>query len=145
MAEAICNLGQRRAAWGMTAEAPGYRHERLIFGLNALKTRRRSLLQIAVCVVFAPPFSIAQEIRTVSPVSQTQANDFLLVSQVVANLVARNAERAKELESYTGRRTYRLEYHGFPGNLQSQMIVKVVYRARQQRNLRSFPKRAPSS
>lgn len=113
----------------MMAETPGYRSERRIFGLRALKTRRRSLLQIAVCVVLVPPFLLAQEIRTVAPVSQPQANDSLLVSQVVANLVARNAERAKELESYTGRRTYRLDYDGFPGNLQSQMIVEVVYRA----------------
>lgn len=92
-----------------------------------LKARRRSLL-LPVCVAAAPLFLLAQEIRPVSPVSQTQASN-LPVSQVVANLVAGDAERAKTLESYSGRRTYRLEYHGFLENLQSQMIVKVVYRA----------------
>jgi len=60
---------------------------------------------------------------------KNQANGSLTVSEVVANLVAGNAERAKALESYTGRRTYRLDYHGLPGNLQSEMIVNVVYRA----------------
>src|SRR5690242_19198617 len=109
------------------AEAPEYRPERWIFGLNVLKTRPRSLL-LSLCVAVAPVFLLAQEIRPVSPVSQTQASN-LSVSQVVENLVASNAERSKALESYTGRRTYRLDYHGFPGDLQSQMIVKVVYRA----------------
>ncbi|HEU5234120.1 MAG TPA: hypothetical protein VFU50_14750 [Terriglobales bacterium] len=111
----------------MMAEAPEYRHERWIFRLNVLKTRPRLLL-LSLCVAVAPVFLLAQEIRPVSPVSQTQASN-LSVSQVVANLVASNAERSKALESYTGRRTYRLDYHGFPGDLQSQMIVKVVYRA----------------
>jgi len=113
----------------MMAEAPGYRHARWIFGLEVLRPRPRSLLQTAVCVAVAPLFLLAQEIRPISPVSQTHAEDSLLVCQVVANLIARNAERAKALESYTGRRTYRLDYHGFPENLQSQMIVKVVYQA----------------
>lgn len=111
----------------MMAEAPGYRQERWIFGLNVLKTRPRSL-PLSLCVAVAPVLLLAQEIPPVSPVSQTQAGN-LSVSQVVANLVASNAERSKALESYTGRRTYRLDYHGFPADLQSQMIVKVVYRA----------------
>lgn len=74
-------------------------------------------------------FLSAQEMRPVYPSEKNQANGSLTASEVVANLVAGNAERAKALESYTGRRTYRLEYHGFPGNLQSEMIVTVAYRA----------------
>lgn len=109
------------------AEARGYRQERWIFGLKVLKTRSRSL-SLSLCVAVAPVLLLAQEIPPVSPVSQTHAGN-LSVSQVVANLVASNAERSKALESYTGRRTYRLDYHGFPADLQSQMIVKVVYRA----------------
>jgi len=109
------------------AEAPGYGDERWIFGWHVLKTRPRSLL-LAVCVAAAPLFLLGQQIRPVSPVSQTKASN-LPVSQIVANLVAGNAERSKTLESYSGRRTYRLNYHGFAGNLKSQMIVKVVYRA----------------
>src|SRR5690242_16851416 len=93
-----------------------------------LKHRQRSLLQIAICVLVAPPLLLSQEIRPDSSVTQ-YAKDSLLVSEVVAHLVARNAERAKALESYTGRRTYRLDYNGFPENLQSQMIVSIVYRA----------------
>jgi len=100
-----------------------------ITGRTILKTRQRSLLHIAICVVVAPLLLRAQEIRPVSPVGQAAANGSLLLSEVVANLVARNAERAKALESYTGHRIYQLDYHGFPGNLQSQMIVKIVYRA----------------
>lgn len=58
-----------------------------------------------------PLFLPAQELRAVSPL-ENQANGSLAVSEVVANLVAGNAERAKALQSYTGRRTYRLDYHG---------------------------------
>ena len=119
--------GTAKVSWGMMAEARGYRQERWIFGLKVLKTRSRSL-SLSLCVAAAPVLLLAQEIPPVSPVSQTHAGN-LSVSQVVANLVASNAERSKALESYTGRRTYRLDYHGFPADLQSQMIVKVVYRA----------------
>ena len=79
-------------------------------------------------MVATPLFLPAQEMRAVSPL-ENQANGSLAVSEVVANLVAGNAERAKALDSYTGRRTYRLDYHGLPGNLQSEMVVKVIYRA----------------
>ncbi len=118
-------LGTAKVSWGMMPEAPVYRQERWIFGLNILKARPRSL-PLSLCVAIALVLLLAQEIRPISPVSQTQAGN-LSVSHVVANLVASNAERSKALESYTGRRTYRLDYHGFAGDLQSQMIIKVVY------------------
>lgn len=128
MAEAICDWKQRRPFWGMMIEARNIASTVRITGRTILKTRQRSLLHIAICVVVAPFLLRAQEIRPVSPVGQAAANGSLLLSEVVANLVARNAERAKALESYTGHRIYQLDYHGFPGNLQSQMIVKIVYR-----------------
>jgi len=84
------------------------------------------MLRVAVCIAATPILLSAQKMRAVPPL---QANGSLTVSEVVAKLVAENAARAKALESYTGRRTYRLDYHGFPGNLQSEMIVKVIYRA----------------
>src|SRR5690242_3176640 len=93
------------------------------------KKRIKAVLQMALCVALSPPFLYAEEMRAVPAFEKNQANGPLAVSEVVAKLVAGNAERAKALESYTGRRTYRLEYHGFPGNLQSEMIVTVIYRA----------------
>ena len=97
--------------------------------LTTSKKLKPTLLPFAVCVVAIPFFLHAQETRTVPQLEKNQANGSLTVSDVVVNLVARNAERTKALESYTGRRTYRLDYHGFPGNLQSEMIVDVVYQA----------------
>jgi outer membrane lipoprotein-sorting protein len=94
------------------------------------KNSKTSLLCLAFYITAATLICSAQEVRTVLPLQRNQgANGSLSVSEVVAKLVANNAERAKALESYTGRRTYRLDYHGFPGNLQSEMIVEVVYRA----------------
>lgn len=84
---------------------------------------------MALCMAATPLFLCAQESRTVFAVEKNPANGSLTASEVVANLVAGNAERARTLESYTGRRTYRLDYYGFPGNLQSEMIVEVIYRA----------------
>jgi hypothetical protein len=105
---------------------------RMSIGSSAMRTSKKrtaTVLQMALCMVLSPPFLYAEEMRAVPPLEKNQANGSLAVSEVVANLVAGNAERAKALESYTGRRTYRLEYHGFPGNLQSEMIVTVIYRA----------------
>jgi hypothetical protein len=53
----------------------------------------------------------------------------LTVSEVVARLVQKNAERATALERYQGTRSYRLDYVGFPENLHAEMIVDVDYKA----------------
>lgn len=53
----------------------------------------------------------------------------LTVSQVVDKLVEKNAERADALEHYQGRRLYRLDYVGFPGDMHAEMIVDVSYNA----------------
>ena len=46
---------------------------------------------------------------------------------VVANLVRRNLERARALGAYHSTRTYRLDYHGFPGSRSAEMVVDVTY------------------
>ena len=108
-------------------------HEHRKLHMNVEKNRQLGLFSLAACIAATPLFLIAfltaQQKPSVFPLEKNPANGSLTVSQVVLNLVARNAERTKALESYTGRRTYRLDYHGFPGNLQSEMIVNVVYRA----------------
>lgn len=53
----------------------------------------------------------------------------LTSEQVVNKLVQRNLERAHALAAYQGTRIYRLEYHGFPGSRNAEMIVDVKYRA----------------
>lgn len=53
----------------------------------------------------------------------------LTLSQVVEKLVQKNAERAKALESYRGKRVYELEYKGFPKTLHAEMVVEMTYNA----------------
>jgi outer membrane lipoprotein-sorting protein len=53
----------------------------------------------------------------------------LSLSEVVEKLVQKNAERAKALESYRGKRVYELEYKGFPKTLHAEMVVEMTYNA----------------
>jgi hypothetical protein len=63
-----------------------------------------------------------------SAMAQTP-NAPLTTEQVVTNLVQKNFERAQALTSYEGTRIYRLEYHGFPGSRDAEMIVDVKYQS----------------
>lgn len=47
--------------------------------------------------------------------------------QVVNNLIRMNLERAALLPAYRSTRTYRVEYHGFPGSRSAEMVVDVKY------------------
>lgn len=51
----------------------------------------------------------------------------LTPEQVVNNLVQRNLTRAQGLAAYQGTRAYRLEYQGFPGSRNAEMVVDVRY------------------
>jgi hypothetical protein len=53
----------------------------------------------------------------------------LTTEQVVTNLVQKNFERAQALVSYGGTRIYRLEYQGFAGSRDAEMVVDVKYQA----------------
>lgn len=53
----------------------------------------------------------------------------LSTEEVVNNLVRRNLERSKALSAFRGTRTYRLDYHGFPGARAAEMVVEVTYKA----------------
>lgn len=53
----------------------------------------------------------------------------MTAEEVVNKLVHRNLERARALTAYQGTRTYRLEYHGFPGSRSAEMTVDVRYRS----------------
>jgi hypothetical protein len=53
----------------------------------------------------------------------------LPVDQVVNRLMEKNRERAAALQHYTGKRTYHLEYRGFPGSSDAAMDVEVNFDA----------------
>jgi hypothetical protein len=49
--------------------------------------------------------------------------------QIVQRLMERNQERAAALQHYTGKRSYHLEYHGFPTSQEAKMDVAVNFDA----------------
>jgi hypothetical protein len=49
--------------------------------------------------------------------------------QIVQRLMERNQERAAALQHYVGKRTYHLEYHGFPSSQEATMDVEVNFDA----------------
>jgi len=51
----------------------------------------------------------------------------LTTEQVVKNLVQMNLQRVQALHAYQGTRSYRAEYHGFPGTRSAEMVVSVKY------------------
>ena len=63
--------------------------------------------------------------------SPTGASSFARPSteQVVALMVSHNESRAEALRGYTGRRVYHLEYPGFPGSRNAELIVESRYSA----------------
>jgi len=60
----------------------------------------------------------------------------LTLSQVVKNLVQRNAERAKALQSYRAKRIYKLDFKGFHTALRAEMIVEITYTAPAKKDFR---------
>jgi hypothetical protein len=80
------------------------------------------LLPLLFCIETPQPAS-GQELST--PISVENAP--LTIHQVVDNLVEMNLERAKALHAYHGTRIYRVEYRGFPGARNAEMVVDVKY------------------
>jgi hypothetical protein len=78
---------------------------------------------IAAAVALSPVVTSAQGSPAIAAEPQ------LTLSQVVEKLVRKNAERAKALESYRGKRTYKIDYTGFPSALRAEMIVEMTYAA----------------
>lgn len=53
----------------------------------------------------------------------------LPVEEVVRNLQQKNAQRAAALGGFVGTRVYRMQYRGFPGDHDAEMVVDVTYHA----------------
>jgi hypothetical protein len=62
------------------------------------------------------------------PLAQQSAGR-LKAEQVVENLVRMNLLRAQALQAYESTRIYRVEYKGFPGGREAEMVVNMKYRA----------------
>src|SRR5579864_4564769 len=66
-----------------------------------------------------------------APVDPPAASPVPLLSteEIVTKMVERNLERAHALGAYQGTRVYHLEYRGFPGSRDAEMIVEMKYRS----------------
>jgi hypothetical protein len=76
--------------------------------------------------------AIALAVWVCTPAAWPQADPVLPVlsaDQVVQRLVEKNQERAAALQHYVGKRSYRLEYHGFPASTEATMDVEVNFDA----------------
>jgi len=83
-------------------------------------------LPIALSLVCVPCAMTAQQ--NADPVQSTQPTP-LGLEQVLANLEQRNAQRTAALQQFEGKRTYRMQYRGFPSDRDAEMVVKVNFRA----------------
>jgi hypothetical protein len=75
---------------------------------------------------------MALPLLTCAPAAWSQAVPALPAlssEQVVQHLMEKNGERAASLQHYVGKRSYRLEYHGFPASAEATMEVEVNYDA----------------
>lgn len=78
------------------------------------------VLSIALTGVAVAQQNIKPQAAPTSPLS---------LEQILSNLEQRNAQRASALEQFEGKRIYRMQYRGFPGDKDAEMVVKVSFRA----------------
>lgn len=82
------------------------------------------LLAALITLIAWSPATVSAQARP-----ETMPAPQLTLSQVVEKLVQQNAERAKALERYRGKRVYQLDYQGFPKQLRAEMVVEMTYTA----------------
>jgi hypothetical protein len=92
------------------------------------RTNPRHLIAVALWLSFVGTQSSAEgppDDRSVP--SAVDAS--LPVEQIVKNLQERDAQRAAALGQFKGTRVYRMQYRGFPGDRDAEMVVNVTYGA----------------
>lgn len=90
---------------------------------------KQSLLQIARNV-FTPLLLSFMALLCSGPAASAQSPlPALTADQVVHRLLEKNRERADGLQHYLGKRSYRLEYRGFPASADATMEVEVNFDA----------------
>jgi len=82
-----------------------------------MRTRRA----LALCLFLVVSRSLLQSIDINSATPELSAD------AIVEKLQAANLRRAESLRAYTSRRTYTVDYHGFPGGRHAEMTVEADY------------------
>ena len=91
----------------------------MLQAFRRLPTRISHLL--ILLLAFCQPGVQAQQ-----SLSMTQTAP-LTTDQVVSNLERKNQERARALRQFQGTRIYRMQYRGFPGDRDAEMVVHAQY------------------
>lgn len=95
-------------------------------------TNLTSSFVIAVVVLACIPSLCVESDQLSTSATETSATRVpasLNVQELVQKLEARNLDRANALHEYEGVRTYTMQYRGFPGNRDAEMVVTMSYQS----------------
>ena len=98
-------------------------------GLNLSRRESLETLVLAVALLAAAPVEVRAQKVDPDASSAGAGVASLSSDQIVERMTRKNAERAEALRGFRGTRSYHLEYQGFPGNREAQMVVNVDYQA----------------
>jgi hypothetical protein len=92
-----------------------------------IPTRAAKVLTLVfVSVVCFRTTTVAQAAS--APTASTERAS-LPLERIVKNLQEANAQRAAALDEFVGTRVYRMQYRGFPGDRDAEMVVSVTFHA----------------
>lgn len=86
-------------------------------------------VQKTVSVLFSQTLVILCVSLAAQAQKSAQPIPVLSADVIVGKLIAANLRRARELQGYTAKRSYHVDYHGFPGNRDASMEVDTSYSA----------------
>ena len=90
---------------------------------------RRWHLGTILCLLIV---AYCRPVRAVDPNASGEPS----VEDIVEKMQAANLLRADALLGYSGRRVYKVDYHGFPSGRHAEMIVEAVYTSPAQKDFR---------
>jgi hypothetical protein len=106
----------------MTEVELGWAGDRDFMGKTG-RWKREVMRRIMPCLVLMSLRLCAQQ-----PQATLQTSP-MKVEQIVQTLVEKNRERAAALHQFQGTRVYRMEYRGFPGSRDAELVVTMHYQA----------------
>jgi hypothetical protein len=90
---------------------------------------RKHRPEICFILIYLSLVAVAGATPVAPEAPSDAAAPMMAASQIVDHMVASNAGRADALKGYQGKRTYRLEYKGFPSAKSAEMKVEVTFSA----------------
>lgn len=101
-----------------------------VTGRQSRSIQNRKLCRGRNSNVCLPAFALVVWVYAAGALAQADpALPTMTADQVVQRLMEKNQERAAALQHYLGKRSYRLEYHGFPASAEATMDVEVNFDA----------------